>query len=38
MELTKEQLERRFVLLSQGLNEELVKLGYGNGVNVNLCE
>jgi len=38
MELTKEQLERRFVLLSQvtqGLNEELVKLGYGNGVNVN---
>lgn len=38
MELTKEQLERRFVLLSQcaqGLNDELVKLGYGDGVDVN---
>ena len=31
-------LERRFVLLSQvtqGLNDELVKLGYGDGVDVN---
>lgn len=38
MELTKEQLQRRLVLLSQvtqGLNDELVKLGYGDGVDVN---
>jgi len=36
--LTREQLERRFVLLSQctqGLNDELVKLGFGDGIDVN---
>ena len=38
IELTKGQLQRRLVLLSQvtqGLNDELVKLGYGDWGNVN---
>lgn len=38
MELTKEQLQRRLVLLSQiaqSLSDELLKLGYGDGTYVN---